>query len=129
MRGEPSIVRDLIVKFVIVIAATLIGLTWLGHLVWLRSLNAAVWVTLVNYIIGDLIVLRWAGRGWASFANFLMGALTLWLVTLGMRAHTPLWTIWLTAVLIGLGEHFYHQYLGSMGYHIRNTGKGEKRDS
>lgn len=119
MSEEPSVVRDVVVKFVIVAAAALIGLTWLGHLTWLRSLNAAVWVTLVNYVIGDLIVLRWAGRGWATFANFLVGALTLWLVTLGMRVHPPLWTIWFTAVLVGLGEHFYHQYLSRVGYHIK----------
>ncbi len=116
---EPSVIRDVVWKLVIVAVAVLLGLTWLGRLTWLQALNAAVWVTLVTYVIGDLIVLRWAGPSWASFANFLVGALTIWLVTLGMRSHPPLWTIWFTAVLLGAGEHLYHLYLERVGYPVR----------
>lgn len=79
------------------------------------------------YVIGDLWILPNFGREVATATNAILAGLIIWateLVLLGFDL--PAVVILVSASLIGIGEHFFHLYLGKQvraGY--PNTGENE----
>lgn len=102
----------LIVKFVMTFVFALIAFTVLINNPWTWVLALAVIATAVNYVLGDLFVLPKFGNAVASVGDGVMGALVAYIVSLV----TPLFVVNLTslllfAVLVAVGEYFFHQYL------------------
>lgn len=65
------------------------------------------------YVIGDLWILPNFGREVATVTNAILAGLIIWateLVLLGFDL--PAVVILVSASLIGIGEHFFHLYLG-----------------
>jgi hypothetical protein len=76
------------------------------------SLIVAILVTALNYLLGDLLVLPNFGNITASIGDGVMGALTAYLLDIISRNFgTTLFTLSLFAILIVVGEYFFHQYL------------------
>lgn len=115
---KPTFLLDLLVKYLVVAVVLLLTLTWIGGVAWTGVLSVAVWVTVVNYFIGDLLVYRWAGNVSASLSEILLSAFTLWLTLMIMRISHPSWDIWLSAVALGGAEAAFHNYLSRRGYPV-----------
>jgi cytochrome b561 len=115
----------LIVKFVFTFAAAWLAFGYIGG-------NALSWITLtalavavLNYFIGDLIILPSFGNIVASIVNGLLGALTAFLINLLSGVIQPnnqianvanvfrtnLFTLAFFAVVIAIIEYFFHKYL------------------
>lgn len=79
----------------------------LGNILWL-----AVVISLLAYFIGDLWILPSYGNWTAVGADAVLVALSLWILP-GILGTPPLGfgTILLIAVVLGIGEVYYHRYL------------------
>lgn len=97
------------------LAMTLV-LAWIS--IGLIDRNPTIWVfliaiiaTVVNYVIGDLMVLPNMGNTVASVANGVMAAIVAWIVSLMViRVQTTLTGLAVFGILIAVGEYFFHQY-------------------
>ncbi|MHB8156440.1 MAG: DUF2512 family protein, partial [Desulfocucumaceae bacterium] len=77
---------------------------------WIATL--AIAATALNYLLGDLMVLPRYGNIMASVGDGILGALTAYVIDLiasGFR--TTFATLALFAILIAIGEYFFHKYL------------------
>lgn len=81
--------------------------------------NALIWAfvvglvgTVLNYLLGDLIILPKFGNIVASVGDGVLAALTALLVGILTPAfQTTTTSLLIFAVLIAVGEYFFHQYL------------------
>ncbi|MFZ5597751.1 MAG: DUF2512 family protein [Bacillota bacterium] len=102
----------LLFKFVMtfifaVVAFMLVGRNTFGWVFVVAILGAAL-----NYLAGDLYVLPKWGNITASVGDGILGAVLAFLVDLVSGAFTTSFISLITfAVLIAVGEYFFHQYL------------------
>lgn len=102
----------LIVKLVITFVAALIAFTLLMDNPWSWILGVAVVATALNYLVGDLFVLPKYGNIIASIGDGIMAALVAYIASLiSPLFQVTLLALLLFAVLIAVGEYFFHQYL------------------
>lgn len=112
----------LIVKFFLTFAAAWLAFGYIGGntLGWIILTSLAVAV--LNYFIGDLIILPSFGNIIASISDGLLGALTAFLISLlvgGVKINnqmssmfrTNLLTLAFFAIVIAVIEYFFHIYL------------------
>ncbi len=79
---------------------------------WSWVLLVALAGTAINYWVGDLMVLPKYGNIVASLGDGVMAALVAFIVDLlVVPFRTGLSSLVLFAVLIAVGEYFFHQYL------------------
>lgn len=72
----------------------------------------SVFVTVINYLAGDLFVLPKFGNAATSIGNGIMGALVAYIFALAIvQFNTTLNTLVIFAILIAVGEYFFHYYL------------------
>lgn len=79
---------------------------------WTWPIVVGVAGTILNYVLGDLVVLPRFGNIAASIGDGVLAALTAYVVDLIVPAFTTSATsLAVFAVLIAVGEYFFHQYL------------------
>lgn len=72
----------------------------------------ALAVTVVNYLVGDLLVLSAFGNSVASIGDGIMGALVAYIAALAVPVFSaPFNALAVFALLIAIGEYIFHQYL------------------
>lgn len=74
------------------------------------------WVALIaaviNYLVGDLLVLPSFGNTVASVGDGIMAALVAYIAGLTVPTFTaPIVNLFIFAILVAVGEYFFHQYL------------------
>ncbi|HBV96000.1 MAG: hypothetical protein JL50_05130 [Peptococcaceae bacterium BICA1-7] len=102
----------LIVKFVMTFVAAAIAFMILER-------NALGWVALValagtilNYLLGDLVILPRFGNIVASLGDGVLAAVTAYVVDLIVPGFTTTWAALAAfAVLVAVAEYFFHAYL------------------
>lgn len=116
----------LIIKFAFTFAAAWLAFGYVGGnpIVWV--LIVALAVTILNYFIGDLIVLPKFGNIIAAVGDGLLGAITAFVISLLTGTTQPnninnnqilnlfrtnLLTLIFFAVIIAIAEYFFHKYL------------------
>jgi flagellar biosynthesis component FlhA len=115
----------LIIKFAFTFAAAWLAFGYVGGnpIGWV--LITALAVTILNYFIGDLIVLPAFGNIIASIGDGLLGAITAFVISLLTGSVKPdninnqipnlfrtnLLTLVFFALIIMIAEYFFHKYL------------------
>lgn len=75
-------------------------------------LTLSVLATILNYVLGDLMVLPKFGNVVASVGDGVLGGLTAYIIGLLSRIFdTTLTTLLLFTALIAVFEYFFHKYL------------------
>lgn len=105
--------NNLIIKFIMIGAITVIFLSLLTTpaIPFLTSIIIAIFITGILYAVGDLWALPRYGNSVATGANALMAAIILWLANFFIIQPLPASMVLLTAIVIGIGEWFFHRYL------------------
>lgn len=102
----------LLVKLVLTFIAAVIAFTVLDRNAWGWVALVALAGTILNYLIGDLLILPKAGNVVASLGDGVLGALTAYLVDLIVPAFDTTWlSLVLFGVLVAVAEYFFHMYL------------------
>jgi hypothetical protein len=102
----------LIIKFIVTMAAAWISFMVFGTVAfWTVAIIAAVG-TVLNYLIGDLLVLPRFGNVIASIVDGILGGALAWLIL----AYTPVTyaymnSVYIFAVIVAAAEFFFHMYL------------------
>lgn len=106
-------VKGLIVKFIMVTAVLYIvlGLFYgvsFGNVLW-----TSIILTILAYMVGDLLILPFAGNITATVADFGLAFLGVWLI--GAYLYDPdisvLAAAFFSAIVIAVGEWFFHNYM------------------
>lgn len=113
--------KALIIKFVMITAVLLIVLTWIFDISFVDTLLISLALTAVSYMMGDLLIFLNAGNpadqvtrnSVATISDFVLAFLVIWFVgqlLSGTMAElvTP---ALLAALIITLGEWFFHKYM------------------
>lgn len=94
--------------------------TYVDNNTWAQVFWVAFGVTVVNYLVGDRLVLPALGNIVASVGDGVLGAVVALLSSALMPAfNTAAMSIALFGVLLMAGEYFYHQYLMSTDPYFR----------
>ncbi|WP_347488118.1 DUF2512 family protein [Desulfoscipio sp. XC116] len=102
----------LIIKFIMTFVFAGIALAFIDHNTWGWIFVVAVVGTALNYFVGDLLVLPKYGNIVASVGDGVMASLTAYIISLLAPAfRTSFTALAILAVLIAVGEYFFHQYL------------------
>lgn len=107
-------VAALLIKFIIVALVLEIIFSILTTLTFASILYIAAAVTIIAYIIGDLLILPASDNTIATMADVALALATMYVFNyiLGtMEIHFV--TALIAAVIIGLGEWFFHKYVSS----------------
>lgn len=90
----------------------------------------AITITVIGFIVGDLYFLPRFENWGATIADFLLILVILSLFNMYVHplATTILTTAGITAILLSIGEFFYHKYLDTNLLHIDNRTVYSRRD-
>lgn len=104
----------LVVKFLMTFVASLVAFSLFDVNPWSWPFVVALVGTVVNYLIGDLLVLPAFGNVVASVGDGIMAAILAWIVSFVIPAFTlNIVSLVIFAILIAIGEFFFHRYLES----------------
>lgn len=108
----------IITKFLLVITILGLILPPAGNVTMLTAVIAALTLTLAAYLIADLIVLSQYGNKAAVAADMVITLAVVWEVARRMESvYLPIPGLIVIALLIGLGEWYYHtRYLSRLIY-------------
>lgn len=104
--------RALVMKFIMTFVFALLTLGFFDGNFLVNVLVFSVVATAANYVVGDLFILPNFGNTIASIADGIMAAGLAFIAAIlfeGFRA--TLGTLILFAILVAIGEYFFHQYL------------------
>lgn len=102
----------LLIKLVITFIITWFAFGLLISNNFMTIVALSIIVTVLNYLVGDLIILKNFDNTIASVADVLMSALMAFVFSLiNPDFRINLFTIIVFAVIIGIFEYFYHNYL------------------
>lgn len=102
----------LLIKFVLTFGAAWFALGLVDTVPFTWILTIAVIGTILNYILGDLIVLPALGNVVASIGDGIMAALVAYMVALFTIDFAPTWGSLITfGVIVAVVEFFFHMYL------------------
>ncbi|NPV70133.1 MAG: DUF2512 family protein [Firmicutes bacterium] len=105
-------VTALIVRFLLTLVAAWIAFSWVGFNPLDQIVLLAVVGTIVNYVLGDLMVLPRYGNLVASVGDGVLAAVVAYLVDLFLPAfRTNFLSLVLFGVLVAIAEYVFHQYL------------------
>lgn len=104
-------VTALVIKYVMIGAITAILLPLMAPVTVGQALLMALLITIVAYLLGDLMVLVNMGNPSATVSDGVIAALLIWLSSAVFLVAIPWWAIIVTAAVIAAGEWFFHQYL------------------
>lgn len=107
-------ITALIIKFLITLGAAWIAFTMFGNGSFTFILTLSIVGTIINYLIGDLLILpNWGniiasiGDGGLSIAT----AYALAYIFYGTRANTTATAFIIFGIIIAVAEYFFHIYL------------------
>lgn len=102
----------LVVKFILAFLFAVVAFVLIDGNVWFWVFAAVAFITAINYLVVDLLVLPKYGNALASFGNGALGAILASLATFIIPTFQASTTALLVfGTLIGVGEFFYRQYL------------------
>lgn len=105
-------IAALIIKYLFVATATSLVFTGVLGIETGPSLWVALVLTLALYLLGDLTILPAFGDRAATITDAGVALVLTWLAPLYSRvAPIPFATALAVAVLIGIGEYFFHNYI------------------
>ncbi len=103
----------LLIKFVMVTVILSIVLGIMTSLTFGNILYLSVAVTVLSYVIGDLLILSASNNMIATIADFVIAFLAVYLFNDLVNVNMiSLWDAIISAALVGTGEWFFHRYLG-----------------
>lgn len=103
----------LLIKFAMTFVFAAVAFMSLHNNTWTWVFVVALVGTALNYWVGDLMVLPRFGNLVASLGDGIMAALVAYIVDLlVIPFNTALTSLALFAILVAVGEYFFHQYLG-----------------
>lgn len=101
----------LLIKFVMTFAIAFLSFTSPNQ-AWGGILAVAILGTIINYLVGDLMVLPVFGNFVASIGDGAMAALTAVVVAaVAERFDLGLTSVLFFGSLVAIGEYFFHRYL------------------
>lgn len=104
-------VRALAVKFLLNGVIILAVLSLLGDVDAATAIYIALIITIVAYILGDLLILPAFGNTTASISDGIMAFLITWIIPFVVPGLTiTLGTALAVGAAIGVGEWFFHKY-------------------
>ncbi|MHB0885655.1 MAG: DUF2512 family protein [Bacillota bacterium] len=102
----------LVIKFLMIGLVCLIALPFLAGVTAVQAIGLAVALTIIAYILSDLLVLPNFGDWTASIVDAVLAFLTLWGAQFVVRTLTISFTAAvIAAVIIGVGDFFFHTWL------------------
>lgn len=102
----------LTIKFFMTLIFAVVAFRFIEGNSWGWVFTIAVAATVANYLVGDLLVLPALGNFIASVGDGLMGAAIAYAIGFFAPAFTVSFAgLAAFAVLIAIGEYFFHQYL------------------
>jgi hypothetical protein len=104
----------LLAKLIMTFIFAVIAFGFVDNNMWSWIFWVALVGTVVNYLVGDLLVLPSLGNIIASIGDGAMGALAAYIISqLAPAFRVSSTSLFLFGVLIAIGEYFFHQYLRS----------------
>lgn len=101
-----------VIKFILVFLSGVVSFVLIDGSAWFWVFAAVIFVTAINYLVVDLLVLPKYGNALASFGNGSLGAVLAYLLTFFIPAFQASFTALLVfGTLVAVGEFFYRQYL------------------
>ncbi len=105
-------IKVLIIKFILTLAAALIAFSLFGNIFLSVLLMIAISGTVINYLIGDLILLPSFGNTTAAIGDGGLAAIIAYIITLNSYGYIlSLVPFIIFAILIAGSEYFFHNYL------------------
>lgn len=105
-------VTAMIIKFLMLGLVCLIALPLLATVTAVQAIGLAVALTVIAYVIGDLLILPTFGNWTAVVSDIVLAFLVLWGANYVVRTlAVGFWAAAITAVIIGVGEYFFHTWL------------------
>jgi len=102
----------LIVKFLVTMAAAWIAFMLFGTTAFWAAAIIALSGTVLNYLLGDLLVLPRLGNFAASiFDGILAGALAWAILAYSPATYNYMTTVYIFALIVAVAEFFFHMYL------------------
>jgi hypothetical protein len=92
------------------------GLLWSGTTL-LFAVIASLFLTMVSYALGDLVILPRSNNTFASLTDFILTFSLLWVACTIFYQPYRLSGLFLTAFAISVAEFFFHDYLQRRGVH------------
>ena len=106
-----------ILKFIIVAVILEIALIILTNLGFRDILIISAIVTIVSYIIGDVLILRGSSNAVATFADMILAFSALYLFNYWYGSGTiSVSDAVISAIAIGVGEWFFHKFMAKVVY-------------
>ncbi len=104
--------KALLMKFIITLAAAWIAFSLFGNTLLSVVLVIAVSSTVINYLIGDLMVLPFFGNIIAAIGDGLLAAVTAYIITVNSYGYviSSIPFIIFAALIFG-SEYYFHKYL------------------
>ncbi len=102
----------LIIKFIVTMAAAWISFMVFGQVAFWTVAIIALAGTVINYLLGDLLVLPKFGNVIASILDGVLGGAIAWMIL----AYAPvtyayMTSVYIFAVIVAVAEFFFHMYL------------------
>ncbi|MFO8059557.1 MAG: DUF2512 family protein [Bacillota bacterium] len=102
----------LLIKLVMTFVLAVAAFTYIDGNPWSQVFWVSLIATVVNYLIGDSLVLPSLGNVVAAIGDGLMGSVVAYLAAVIMPAFSVTWTSLIVfAILVAVGEYFFHRYL------------------
>jgi F0F1-type ATP synthase assembly protein I len=117
-------VKALVIKVIMITAVLGVIISWMYNYPIGNTITLAIIITVIAYLIGDLYILRKTNNTVATVADVALGALTIWLIgPLVMPEVIPFSVAFLSAIVIGVGEWFFHKYVHRQVFNQRRRGE------
>lgn len=101
-----------VIKFIIMFISAVVSFVLIVGNAWFWVLLVVFFITAINYLLMDLLILPRYGNALTSFGNGAIGALLAYAGAFFVPAFQVTFTALLIfAVLVAVGEFFYRQYL------------------
>lgn len=105
-------VEALVLKFIIVAVILELVLMSLTNLTFGRILFISLIVTVLAYLIGDMLILPHSNNTVATICDFILALFTVLIFNyVYYNARITFWAALFSAAIIGVGEWFFHKYL------------------
>jgi hypothetical protein len=107
------VLTQLIVKYLMLAIITVLVLPAVAAVTVGQALWAALAVTLVGYLLGDVMILPRGGNAAAVVADFLLATLLFWALPLFMPVAVGFGAAVVAGGAVAVGEILFHLFLNS----------------
>jgi len=118
----------IILKFIMVAVISAVILPFFGQISLTDTLIIAAVVTVITYVLWDLLLLPRYGNWVTTIADGIVDAILIALAPLVLPITVNIYGIILTAVVLAVGEWFFHRYL-AMGEVVPTTAEKREEES